>query len=382
MSGTVVPMSSLSRAPPPSAFLPDARGLDDEESLRERKYVNMFTQMDIDGDGEVSCDELCGGIKKLGIKKSRLQVQQLLKQFNEGQPMMKKEPFVKLAKHLEYEMLFDVGADGELSPLERMMMKYDTDKSGEFSVSEVKAIVDDLGKERAKGESMQRVILGLVATLILVVGTLLIIVTSANELSKENHTDQDSHALVTKSGDTVATQQVESFASLDQLRFADMDQLGKLTQISLPMTWVDPLPASAPASFASLAGTEADSTFNIAGYLLLEDHLVLLLDWGDDMDVHISESEVVVRHAGETVAAVETFDSDSRRLRAAESGPMDLFSSMEEMMAEQQRRTGRSLGRCKTCVGGVRVRRALTTNKSSNRPLFGGHEVDTRLSPG
>ena len=56
--------------------------------------------------------------------------------------------FIELAKHVQYEMVFDVGADGELSPLERTLMKYDTDKSGKFSVAEVKAVVDDLQKEQ------------------------------------------------------------------------------------------------------------------------------------------------------------------------------------------------------------------------------------------
>ena len=56
--------------------------------------------------------------------------------------------FIELAKHVQYEMVFDVGADGELSPLERTLMKYDADKSGQFSVAEVKAVVDDLQKEQ------------------------------------------------------------------------------------------------------------------------------------------------------------------------------------------------------------------------------------------
>ena len=56
--------------------------------------------------------------------------------------------FVELAKLVEYEALFDTDGDGELGALERIMMKYDADKSGEFSVAEVKAIVNDLESEK------------------------------------------------------------------------------------------------------------------------------------------------------------------------------------------------------------------------------------------
>ena len=65
-----------------------------------------------------------------------------------GQGFVEQAGFVELAKHVEYESLFDTDGDGELGALERIMMKYDADKSGEFSVREVKKIVDDLQNEK------------------------------------------------------------------------------------------------------------------------------------------------------------------------------------------------------------------------------------------
>ena len=175
------------------------KGLMNETSLRNLKYTNMFTQMDGDGDGLINAEELRAGLVKLGVKKNKTQVTQLLLQFNQGQAThtfhraryavygvcicrppardtrtrtdrhthslytqpgpfrrmhssgeasMAQPNFIDLAKHVQYEMTFDVGADGELSPLERTLMKYDTDKSGQFSVAEVKAVVDDLQKEQ------------------------------------------------------------------------------------------------------------------------------------------------------------------------------------------------------------------------------------------
>ena len=61
------------------------KGLMNETSLRNLKYTNMFTQMDGDGDGLINAEELRAGLVKLGVKRNKNQVTQLLLQFNQGQ---------------------------------------------------------------------------------------------------------------------------------------------------------------------------------------------------------------------------------------------------------------------------------------------------------
>jgi len=158
----------------------------------ELRYVNMFKEMDMDNNGSVDRAELAEGLKRLGMDSSESLVRTLLQQFGQGKPRLDQAAFVDLAKYLQsvqsYEMLFDGDGDGEISKLERLLMKYDVDKSGTFSVAEVKAIVVDLDKEEKKGKSLKKVIAGLVVGLVGVVCALLVIVVMANELSKENHT--------------------------------------------------------------------------------------------------------------------------------------------------------------------------------------------------
>lgn len=331
MSSSVAPGGPLAR-------MTKLKGLMNETSLRNLKYTNMFTQMDADGDGLINAEELRAGLMKLGVKRNKNQVTQLLLQFNQGEATMAQPSFIDLAKHVQYEMVFDVGADGVLSPLERTLMKYDTDKSGQFSVAEVKAVVDDLQKEQKQTKGLKKVIALLVIGLVVAACALLAIVASANELSKENHTDQKTAALLTKGGDIVHTAEVESFAGLEALLSASKVQLDKLTQVSFTMTWVDTLPSSVPASLSSLAGKTADTTRKVAAYEKFDDHVVLILQ-ECEMDIKITASEALVRRAGQTVATVGNFNPSGRRLAASPVGaPVQLYSSEAELAAAQGRR--------------------------------------------
>ena len=221
----------------------------------------------------------------------------------------------------------------------------------------------------------------LVIGLVVAACALLAIVASANELSKENHTDQKAAALLTTDGDIVHTAEVESFAGLEALLSASKAQLDKLAQVrrcraprtpphgpsciflrlparddgddppmhnthhacrpllpavqvSFSMTYVDNLPSSFPASLSSLAGKTADTTRKVAAYEKFDDHIVLILQ-ECEMDIKITASEALVRRAGQTVATVGNFNPSGRRLAASPAGaPVRLYHSEAELAAQ------------------------------------------------
>merc|ERR1712072_425589 len=86
--------------------------------------------------------------------------------------------------------MFDDG-DGELDEVEKMCAKYDSNKDGTFSVSEVKAIISDLQSQKDAAKSYKRLAFGLIFALIALCGVMVAIVILGNEVSKENHTRDD-----------------------------------------------------------------------------------------------------------------------------------------------------------------------------------------------
>eukprot|EP00442_Polarella_glacialis_P057888 CAMPEP_0115105656 /NCGR_PEP_ID=MMETSP0227-20121206/36138_1 /TAXON_ID=89957 /ORGANISM="Polarella glacialis, Strain CCMP 1383" /LENGTH=122 /DNA_ID=CAMNT_0002503001 /DNA_START=167 /DNA_END=531 /DNA_ORIENTATION=+ len=66
------------------------------------------------------------------------------------------------------------GADGVMDEVEEIMMKYDADQSGCFSVAEVKAIIKDLENHRKQAKHIFRALLLTIVVALVVLGTLFV----------------------------------------------------------------------------------------------------------------------------------------------------------------------------------------------------------------
>ncbi|CAE8586818.1 unnamed protein product [Polarella glacialis] len=85
-----------------------------------------------------------------------------------AEEMENKQPH--LTKGMSQEELHSIyaGADGVMDEIEKIMMKYDADQSGCFSVAEVKAIIQDLENHRKQARHLLRA-LGLTIVIALIV---------------------------------------------------------------------------------------------------------------------------------------------------------------------------------------------------------------------
>lgn len=77
---------------------------------------------------------------------------------------------------------------GDLSPLEKIIKNYDVNRDGTFSISEVKAIVQDMDAAKKNARNMGRLAGVVVLIVMLLCGALLGLMFAANEASKEEHT--------------------------------------------------------------------------------------------------------------------------------------------------------------------------------------------------
>ena len=78
-----------------------------------------------------------------------------------------------------------------MGELEKMMMKYDADGTGTFSVAEVKAIVKDLEVSKKQANAFAKLSAGLTLSFLVLAAAMLVMGLMANEVSKENHTAGD-----------------------------------------------------------------------------------------------------------------------------------------------------------------------------------------------
>lgn len=140
------------------------------------------------------------------------------------------------------------GEDGVLDPLEAMMLKYDRDRSGNFSCAEVKAIVNDLKSQQERAQYLKKIILGGFAVFIVFCGVMIALVMAANEASKESHVEPTSTSIsvmTSVDGGTVSTAEVKSYNDIRALEYMDPSALAKVDDVSFktgdccadPATW-------------------------------------------------------------------------------------------------------------------------------------------------
>lgn len=123
------------------------------------------------------------------------------------------------------------GEDGVLDAVEEVMMKYDKDKNGNFSMAEVKAIVQDLEQKKSHVKNLQKLVIAVVLTAIVACSVLFGLMFASNEAAKENHTTEG--VMKGLDGETVQVATVESFTTLWDLPKVPMDMMAKIKTVNL-----------------------------------------------------------------------------------------------------------------------------------------------------
>ena len=76
------------------------------------------------------------------------------------------------------------GADGTLDDIDKMMMKYDADCTGSFSIAEVKTIIHDLEASKSASKNLGRALAGTVIVMLAVIGALIGMMIMSIEVTK------------------------------------------------------------------------------------------------------------------------------------------------------------------------------------------------------
>lgn len=122
------------------------------------------------------------------------------------------------------------GADGVLDEQEAVMMKYDVDGDGQFSIAEVKAIINDLDNLHRHARGLRKVII--VGTLIFVLVMIVqgVMMYGVNEASKESHVGK-SHAMTDTSGVLVQTAPTAFREHISDIFLMDMTAARKINDV-------------------------------------------------------------------------------------------------------------------------------------------------------
>ncbi|CAE8632781.1 unnamed protein product [Polarella glacialis] len=117
-----------------------------------------------------------------------------------------------------------------MDEVEEIMMKYDADQSGCFSVAEVKAIIKDLENHRKQAKHIFRALLLTIVVALVVLGTLFVMMFLSNEAAKESHTSGGT--MVDLEGEAVKVDTVESMSVLFDLPLIDTNTLAYMSDIT------------------------------------------------------------------------------------------------------------------------------------------------------
>jgi len=211
-----------------------------------------------------------------------------------------------------------------------IMKKYDLDGNGHFEYAEVRGIIQDF--LAAKGlVAVLSGMLGLLGLILLgLLISLLMVSIAANEVSKENHSDEDSGAMVSLSGGAVSTDSVESISTIWDIPLMTMDDLTETNLISFYIDFSD----------NEEIGTWSSACFKLAGgykgagisvYLTTNEGYTVFLD--------------NTKQAGNITMPIGTFPIDdsmppelaeARMLREMESKEADLWYSHKEWKEYEQ----------------------------------------------
>jgi hypothetical protein len=215
-------------------------------------------------------------------------------------------PKQKTQEELEKDF---AGADGHLDDIEKLMLKYDEDRSGQFSVAEVKSIVRDLEEQKKTSKHLGRALIGTVFVSLLVLGSMFALMILSIESTKENRTK--GNKLVTNSGEPVQVAPVESFSSVFDLPKVSVEQLSYLTFVNLKVKTVPDEGPQQPVFAAS---------FKIGGFIKgrwldmvnEEEQLHLYTTTGAQITVGPGRTGFLVTSSGQNMTLVD--DSEGRRL--------------------------------------------------------------------
>jgi len=226
---------------------------------------------------------------------------------------LSKDDFDKVATEIAYRKMFDTDGSGKLSPLQKLMMKYDADKSGAFSVNEVQTIVHEL-RESEKDKSRLMKLLGVVAVVyILTLGCIFAVSLGATEASKENHVSGGE--MVDLEGNAVRTDTVESVADMWDLPTVDIVDLAYMKHVTFDI-------------YDSTAWTAA--AFKVAGaYSLGSDtstHVYVITGDGGRLYINSDEPKATFTTSSGAVYNV-SFDATSAMRRRLSEG--EVLPSME-----------------------------------------------------
>jgi hypothetical protein len=208
--------------------------------------------------------------------------------------------------------IYDMDGDGQLNEIEKICQKYDTNGDGEFSIREVRAIVEDVQEAKKQASQLQKIASGLFVVMIIVCGLLLGLMFAANEASKESHVEGS--AMIDLNGNPTKTAGLKAYASVADLYAIPTSVLNKVDDIAFTATEL-------------IDGKEVSGSFKImiTGYTKTSDTLTLYTDNGD-MTVQATGSPKFKYHGK---AYVVTFSAGARRL--SERHGFKLYRSREQL---------------------------------------------------
>jgi len=156
------------------------------------------------------------------------------------------------------------GADGQLDEIDKMMMKYDADCSGCFSIAEVKSIIHDLEASKQNTKNLARALGLTIIIALVVIGALIGLMIMSIEVTKENHTEEGT--IVGLDGGVVSVGQAEAVSSIYDLPKMEVEDLANMKSISFAVDMsADPNLGNSGGSSESLA------TFAVAGAVKAND---------------------------------------------------------------------------------------------------------------
>jgi len=224
-------------------------------------------------------------------------------QATDSQPPVEAHALPKQKTEAELEQLY-AGTDCKLGDVEKMMLKYDQDRDGQFSISEVKSIIRDLEEQTRTSRNLGRALIGTVCGGLLVFGAMFALMILSIEATKENHTR--GNEMVTNSGESVRVASVESFSSVFDLPKLPVEKLQYLNFVAFVIAPNNSTAASSASfkvgGFVKAAAQEDDAQ-----------ELHLFTTTGAEITIGPGRTGRLVTASGKVMPILD--NSEGRRLR-------------------------------------------------------------------
>ena len=157
------------------------------------------------------------------------------------------------------------GEDGVIDAIEEVMMKYDKDKNGTFSIAEVKAIVADLQAKNKQVKNLKKALVVGFLIAVVVCAVLFSMMFASNEAAKENHTKDG--MMVDLNNEPVQVDSVVSAAHLWDLPRVPLEYFKTMEALSI---FID------VSNHPSLPAGKYESSFKISSASKLTDDVIYL----------------------------------------------------------------------------------------------------------